>query len=70
MQNIYRGSVSMVDVGKHSGASQFFIHLDDNSMMKGSSVVFGMLLPSSILKNVSCLIHAMLSLCNVSKESF
>lgn len=40
-QEVLQGSISMVNIGRNSGGSQFFIHLDNNSSMRGSTVVFG-----------------------------
>jgi peptidylprolyl isomerase len=35
------GVLSMVNFGKDSNASQFFIHMDANHFLDGSNVVFG-----------------------------
>lgn len=35
------GVLSMVNFGKDSNASQFFIHMDVNRFLDGSNVVFG-----------------------------
>lgn len=39
--DVRKGNISMVNVGKHSGGSQFYVHMHDNTFMRGSTVVFG-----------------------------